>query len=806
VSTNLEQALALLDARLATWARSSNTDAYNALLLKVFGASSEATTALQATLSGTGLGISLEIMPAANLSGLNAGYTNSDPTGEERIYINEGWIQTATASEIEAVLLEELGHAIDTRLNGAIDTVGDEGAIFSALLKGLTPASTALTENDERLISLNGMTVSIEAAVADTTRPTGSSISTAPAYAAPTANPFGISIVSYAPYPALIDIDSDGDLDLFIGNEDGSIIFFRNTAAVDASTPAYAAPSTNPFGITNGGAYAKPACADLDGDGDLDLFIGNYDGNTLFFRNTAAPGSSAPAYAALISNPFGITDVGGQATPALADIDGDGDLDLFVGNGQGNTLFFRNTAAPGSSAPAYAASSSNAFGISDAGYSASPVFVDLDFDGDLDLLLGNSDGNTLFFRNTAAPGSSAPAYAAPSTNAFGISNIGLFSKPALADIDGDGDLDLFIGSINGLIQVLRNTAAAPIAPVFSTTANGSYGIGRVITLTVEFSEAVLVDTAGGTPRLQLETGAIDRYAVYSGGSGSKILTFSYTVQPGDTSADLDQLSSTALELNGGSIRDAAGNNAILTLAAPGATGSLAANAQLVIETDRPNGTLRAPTPAYAAGTTNPFNITDVGARAKPVLVDIDRDGDLDLFIGNYDGNTFFFRNTAATGSSAPAYAAPSTNPFGISDVGYLSSPALADIDGDGDLDLLIGADIGTLFFRNTATPSSSVPEFALPIANPFGIINVGYNGGVGRASPIIGDIDGDGDLDLLIGNSRGDTLVFRNTAAPGTSTPAYIPPKKNMVEHHCGMFGLILNSGSAELTGQPVRH
>jgi hypothetical protein len=104
---------------------------------------------------------------------------------------------------------------------------------------------------------------------------------------------------------------------------------------------------------------------------------------------------------------------------------------------------------------------------------------------------------------------------------------------------------------------------------------------------VRFSEAVLVNTSAGTPRLQLETGAIDRYAIYSGGSGTNTLSFSYTVQAGDSSADLDQLSANALELNGGTIKDAAGNSASLTLAAPGATGSLGANANLVINTSAP---------------------------------------------------------------------------------------------------------------------------------------------------------------------------------------------------------------------------
>ena len=191
----LDQALQLVEARLEGWA--SNSDAYNDLLRQVFGAqSSDATTALQADLSGSGLEISLEILAGINLSGINGAYTSAAPDGAPRIYLNAIWLQTATAPEIEAVLLEEIGHAIDFKLNGTLDHSGDEGEIFSALLSGTTPASSAFSENDQRLIILNGVAVAVEAA-ADTTAPTGSlgSYATAPAYAAASTNPFGISDV-----------------------------------------------------------------------------------------------------------------------------------------------------------------------------------------------------------------------------------------------------------------------------------------------------------------------------------------------------------------------------------------------------------------------------------------------------------------------------------------------------------------------------------------------------------------------------------------------------------------------------------
>ncbi|WP_277344301.1 Ig-like domain-containing protein, partial [Metapseudomonas otitidis] len=132
---------------------------------------------------------------------------------------------------------------------------------------------------------------------------------------------------------------------------------------------------------------------------------------------------------------------------------------------------------------------------------------------------------------------------------------------------------------------------APIAPtvtsVSSGTANGTYKIGDVITVTVRFDSTVNVT---GTPTLTLETGATDRVLNYVSGSGTDTLTFSYTVQAGDSSADLDYASTSALSLNGGTIQDAANQNAVLTLPTPGGAGSLGANKDLVVDGVRPAAT------------------------------------------------------------------------------------------------------------------------------------------------------------------------------------------------------------------------
>ena len=146
------------------------------------------------------------------------------------------------------------------------------------------------------------------------------------------------------------------------------------------------------------------------------------------------------------------------------------------------------------------------------------------------------------------------------------------------------------GAANSLAAnkaIIIDTTAPTVSSVNSSTGNASYGASSAISIQVNFSEAVAVT---GTPQLTLETGATDRTINYVSGTGTTALTFTYTVQAGDTSADLDYVSTTSLALNGGTIRDLATNDAVLTLASPGAANSLAANKIIVIDTTAPTVT------------------------------------------------------------------------------------------------------------------------------------------------------------------------------------------------------------------------
>ncbi len=143
-------------------------------------------------------------------------------------------------------------------------------------------------------------------------------------------------------------------------------------------------------------------------------------------------------------------------------------------------------------------------------------------------------------------------------------------------------------------DIIIDTTVPTVTGVSSNTTNGSYTVDVQLDVTVSFAEPVFVT---GAPRIQLNVTnntATTRYATYVSGSGTGALVFSYTVQGPNTSLgdqakspELDYASTTALGLNAGTIKDAAGNNATLTLAAPGAAGSLGANKNLIIDSGLP---------------------------------------------------------------------------------------------------------------------------------------------------------------------------------------------------------------------------
>ena len=156
---------------------------------------------------------------------------------------------------------------------------------------------------------------------------------------------------------------------------------------------------------------------------------------------------------------------------------------------------------------------------------------------------------------------------------------------------------------------------------------------------------------------------------------------------------------------------------------------------------------------------------DVGNNSTPVFVDIDNDNDLDMFIGSFKnplGSINYLENTGSI--SNPSFYFSDSTFFNItSDLSV--SPAFGDIDNDGDYDLLIGRFNGTLsLFINSGTPST--PLFT---GGTILRINNGDSIDVGStAVPFLNDVDNDADLDLIVGGFNGKFNYYENTGSPST--------------------------------------
>ncbi len=137
---------------------------------------------------------------------------------------------------------------------------------------------------------------------------------------------------------------------------------------------------------------------------------------------------------------------------------------------------------------------------------------------------------------------------------------------------------------NRVLSYAAANVTAAVSNVSASTANGTYKEGDTVNIQLTSNVNLFVT---GTPRILLETGSTDQYATYASGTGTNTLVFTYTVQAGDTATDLDYVATTSLGLNSGTITDFAGASLVLTLPSPGATNSLGANKNIVIDTTSP---------------------------------------------------------------------------------------------------------------------------------------------------------------------------------------------------------------------------
>lgn len=631
------------------------------------------------------------------------------------------------------------------------------------------------------------------------------------------------------PKPTFVDVDGDGDQDVFVGNGAGNIHYFENTGIPTAPVFVEKTGADNPLDGVGVGEYASPTFVDIDGDGDMDAFVGTeyaYYGNNYtslsFFENTGT--AQAPQFdwtvkrKAVGFNPLDEVQIE-NASPTFVDIDGDGDMDAFVGGDNGYIYSYKNVT--GEAPPKKNGDPPITFedmgplldDQNDPIYAyenAVPVFADIDGDGDMDLFVGSLIGNKygqalLYYENTIGDeGRKGEPEPFRFTRRDGDANplnvtSGTYTAPAIVDIDGDGLLDAFLGNnwfyalrkdggpdpYDGLFIKYYQNTGTKTEPRLASRGDNPFNLGPASLL-----PAPALGDIDNDGDLDAVVGDYDFWwlkknkgAKAPGPLGQGMTFYENTGDANDpffaprTEEDSPFNAFDPWHMPAPAFVDIDGDGQLDLF---------------VGHMDEYDPKRKAPdkrpqidylkyittTKNFEPGGNNPFGCLDLPYMPAPAFVDIDGDGDYDAFVAGMpierkrqvSSTISFFLNDGCpiTPNFIPI---TSTNPLSGTFGQDYSRLDFADIDGDGDFDMVMSKTgavgrkdaqefTGVRYFENTGNAEDAVFTEREGDANPFQSAQDKVIGG----SPALGDIDGDGDIDAILGDLWGRLFYYRNVS------------------------------------------
>lgn len=553
-----------------------------------------------------------------------------------------------------------------------------------------------------------------------------------------TLNPLREPIALRTPSIALVDLDNDGDLDLVTAENiynfsSGQIRYFENVGTNQQPLYQERTGTQNPFSSITTPNSASIAFADLDEDGDPDLFIGSsYNSIGLrYFRNDGGVFTEQfDPWNPVTKEGSPFYELGDQISygyrPFFIDFDDDGDLDLFLAisydnqgygerlkylENQGNAVFdFNGYDDTFNTTPPIPG-----------GYLNAVYLADIDEDGELDLIVSYRYSSEIrFYRNIAGVFTEQTGPWDPITKAGNpfddvASDLSGYVQPFLADLDNDGNLDL----------------------VVATGQSDKYNL-RILRYYKNQGNFVL-------EKQELFDNPFDGLRIRNSDNYYNIINAVPVFIDVDNDGDMDLII-------GGKY--------------PGVEFG-----EIYFFENTPNGFVR------RTGTENPFfgmlPSTYAYSHPKPTVVDLDGDGFDDIVVGTRD-HVNLIRNN---GDGTFTFETGASNPFDfVTSTFNYYAPAFIDIDNDGVLDMLLGFDDYITLWRNNGTNQN--PNYVEDTNyNEFNSLNLYY----GMTISIV-DLDGDDLDDVVIGNldySNQEVYYFRNngnetfTLQTSTQDPFY---------------------------------